>query len=387
MKPKLLIVLNYFFPYMSGMSESARHMAYALVDEFEITILTGRHRADLPEDETADGLHVVRASPVLRLHKGYISVDLLVRFAKLAARSDVINLHLPMLEAALLTHIGLRHAPVAISYHCDVTPTGGGLDWLAVKSVLLSARIAAKRADAVVVHTKDYAEQSPVLSGLEDKLIEIPPIIKMERRPLIPIAANTNAFNIGFVGRFVREKGIEVILDAIAPVMERIPIAHFVFIGETRGVAGGSIYSSIASELARHSPHVKLLGLLSEDELWNVYNTLDVLLVPSVNSYEAFGLVQIEAMLAGTLVVASDMRGVRVPVKLTGNGRLVEPGNVASLVEAIVDCTSLRRERSREQVRAHALKHFSNRIARKRFTATLASLIEDSSQVRIFSSN
>ena len=68
----------------------------------------------------------------------------------------------------------------------------------------------------------------------------------------------------------------------------------------------------------------------SDDELWKLYNKLDVLLLPSVNSYEAFGLVQIEAMLAGALVVASYMRGVRIPIGVTGNLAVWSPLAVSS---------------------------------------------------------
>jgi glycosyltransferase involved in cell wall biosynthesis len=374
-KPKLLIVVNYFYPYISGVSEYARWNGAAISDEFEITVLTGRHLPALPIEETIDGMHVIRADPLLHLHKGYISVDFIRRFMRLAAAADVINLHLPMLEAALLANAGSRYCPILLTYHCDVTATGGMVDWLAVQSVLGSAKIAARRADAIGVLTKDYAVGSPIVSGMADKLVEMPPIIKMERFPRTP-GSRHGSFRLGFVGRFVKEKGIEVILASIAPIIKHLPDAKFVFVGETQKVAGGSIYETVADQLARHANHIEVLGQVSDEGLWRIYNQMDVLLLPSVNSYEGFGIVQIEAMLAGALVVASDLRGVRIPITRTGNGVLAQPGNVGSLVEAILACHSLRQRRSGEEVRVRTLEHYSNSAARERFATTLSRLID-----------
>ena len=55
----------------------------------------------------------------------------------------------------------------------------------------------------------------------------------------------------------------------------------------------------------------------------------------SVNSTESFGLVQVEAMLCGTPVVASDLPGVRQPVRMTGMGEVVPVGDPAALAQGI----------------------------------------------------
>ena len=67
----------------------------------------------------------------------------------------------------------------------------------------------------------------------------------------------------------------------------------------------------------------------------NRHPACDVLALPSQT--ECFGLVQVEAMLCGTPVVASDIPGARVPVQATGAGRLFESGSVDGLVDAIGD--------------------------------------------------
>jgi len=58
--------------------------------------------------------------------------------------------------------------------------------------------------------------------------------------------------------------------------------------------------------------------------------------VPSLNSTESFGLVQVEAMLCGTPSIASNLPGVRVPPQSTGMGEVVPIGDSPALAKAII---------------------------------------------------
>ena len=59
-------------------------------------------------------------------------------------------------------------------------------------------------------------------------------------------------------------------------------------------------------------------------------------MVPSLNSTETFGLVQIEAMIHGTPCAASNLPGVRQPVIMTGMGEVVSIGDADALADAII---------------------------------------------------
>ncbi len=67
------------------------------------------------------------------------------------------------------------------------------------------------------------------------------------------------------------------------------------------------------------------------------YDRCDVTVLPCINNTETFGLVQIESMLRGTPVVASDLPGVRQPVTTTGMGRITPIGDSFAIADAIID--------------------------------------------------
>jgi len=84
----------------------------------------------------------------------------------------------------------------------------------------------------------------------------------------------------------------------------------------------------------------KFLGNLSQLELAAFYPNLDALAVPSLNSTEAFGLVQIEAMMNNVLCVASALPGVRRPVQMHRMGEAVPIGDSAALAQALLEVIS-----------------------------------------------
>jgi glycosyltransferase involved in cell wall biosynthesis len=88
--------------------------------------------------------------------------------------------------------------------------------------------------------------------------------------------------------------------------------------------------------MERYKEYLSFLGVLSPQEMADFFSVCDVLVLPSVNSTESFGQVQVEAMLCGTPVVASNLPGVRVPTRVTGMGETVPIRNEVALAEAIV---------------------------------------------------
>lgn len=373
-RKRILLVLSYYHPYISGVSEYAKMLAEGLAEHHDITVLTGQHLNTLPATEIIGGVTVVRAKPLFFLHKGYVSLDLAFRFWRLAQEAEIINFHLPMLDALWLTRLAPRRARFITTYQCDVQPVGGWLDRLAVRAVNSGATTCVRRSEKVVALSHDYAGGSEILGKESVPVVEGYAPIKNTGSESAAREDRGSAFPvIGFLGRFVAEKGIDVLVHAFERVRLLYPSAQLLLGGDYKAVAGGSIYPQLRSSIDALGDCVELLGRIEEADLRDFYARLDVFVLPSVNAYEAFGMVQVEAMLAGVPVVASDMRGVRVPIQLTGIGSLAPPGSISGLAEAIIEVISPDRRRDRSTVRQTALKIFSNQAFIDRYLSLIDS--------------
>lgn len=369
-KKRILIVVNYYYPYVSGVSEYARAIAASLTNHHEVTVLTGKHLSDLPDQESFEGYTLIRAKPLFFLDKGYVSPAFVYRFKQLARQSDVINLHLPMLESGLLSLLCSR--PLLVTYQCDMAIIGSLLSRLAVMGVRLSMRLALARARFVTVLSEEYATSSPLAKKFQNKLVEVAPPNRFdgEELEMQELQQKSNLI-CGFVGRFVREKGIETILEA-ANCLRDEPI-EFWLAGDIKDVAGGSVFGRLKNDIEALGGKIRLLGRLSDEELKAFYRGIDVLLLPSTNRYEAFGMVQMEAMTFGAIAVTSDMPGVRETVRKTGIGQLCEPGSGNSLADAILRARVERGRVSRRDVRTAVSRQFGN----DKFVAAYLALIDN----------
>ena len=139
--------------------------------------------------------------------------------------------------------------------------------------------------------------------------------------------------------RFAAEKGVEVLLDAIPKILERFPHAQVLFAGQFQDVMGEQVYAErLIPRIRRYeeSGNWKFVGVLNPQQMAAFYSNLDVLVVPSLNSTEAFGLVQIEAMMNNVPCVASALPGVRQPVKMHGMGEVAAIGSAVELAQGLL---------------------------------------------------
>jgi len=343
---RVLIVLTYYRPHTSGLTIYAERLARGLATRgHQVTVLTSRFDRSCPLNAMEDGVRVVRAPVLFRLSKGVIMPTFGLMATRLVQEHDVISLHLPQFDAAGVAARGrLMGKPTVLTYHCDLKLPPGPFNWLVNQVVHVMNRFAGGMADRVVAYTQDFADHSPFLRAFHRKIEIIPPPVELP--PIGPgaVAAFAKMHHldgrgpvIGMAARLAAEKGVEVLLDALPRVLEVYPEALVLFAGQYRDVMGEEAYARRLEPLLRHhTEQWKFLGVLNPSQMAAFYRNLDVIVVPSLNSTETFGLVQVEAMLCGTPSIASDLPGVRQPVSQTGMGEVVSVGDSEALAEAIL---------------------------------------------------
>jgi len=141
-----------------------------------------------------------------------------------------------------------------------------------------------------------------------------------------------NKFVLLSIGRMVKRKGFDVVVSAFKKIKENVPNAVYVLVGE------GPDKEHI-KKLSQNHEDIIFLGLLSDAEKWAWYCASDVFIMPARSiegDMEGFGIVYLEANLAGKPVIAGDSGGVRDAVCPNFSGILVDPEKSEDVVGAVV---------------------------------------------------
>jgi glycosyltransferase involved in cell wall biosynthesis len=343
---KVLFVLTYYHPHVSGLTIYVKRLATTLAQRgHQVTVLTSRYDRALPAEETIDGVRVVRVPVLFRVSKGVIMPRFPLLAWRLIRQHDVVSVHLPQFEASLLGLLGrLAGRPVVLTYHCDLQLPQGWFNRVVDKVVFVSNYLAGHLAQAAVAYTQDFAQHSHFLSRFLHKVRVIPPPVIMPA----PDPAAVEAFRVehdladrpvvGMAARLATEKGVEVLIEAMPRLLAAFPRLKVLFAGQYQDVMGEEAYYRRLIPLIKElgAEHWEFLGVLDQQQMPAFFAACDVLVVPSLNSTESFGLVQVEAMLCGTPSIASNLPGVRQPPRMTGMGEVTPIGDADALAEAII---------------------------------------------------
>lgn len=359
---RILFGLTYYDPHVSGLTIYVKRLAEALAARgHEVTVLASHHDPSTPVTEQVNGVRVERAPVVATISKGVVTPTYPIQALHLARRHDVVSLHLPQLEAGLVTLLckTVARRPVVLTYHCDLQLPPGRVSRFIDEGVYLSNYVAATLADRIVAYTWDYANNSRLLSRFKSKIRQILPPVVMPQPDPKQIEALRQRLDldgdrtIGLCTRIAADKGVEYLLQALPEIERRIPNVKLLHAGENRDVLGESAYiASLQPLIEQNRQHIEFLGVLGPADLAAFYSNLDALVVSSVNGTESFGLVQVESMLSGTPVVATNLPGVREPVRVTGMGEIVATRDPQAIAEAVVKVLTNRPEyvRPRDEI-------------------------------------
>jgi glycosyltransferase involved in cell wall biosynthesis len=269
---------------------------------------------------------------------------------------------------------------VVATHHGDLILPNGLVNKVIVSVMFGLYRFMAQRAARILAYSHDYADHSYYLQPFRDKVsVVYPPItmpepnterVKELRRRWSPDGGPI----IGFAGRFVEEKRPDLLIRALEVINVKYPEARVVFAGEY-DIPYEDTWEREQDLVNQYRDQLVFLGLMGDmQDMADFYAACDVLALTSDS--ECFALVQVEAMLCGTPVVMTDIPGGRVPVQVTGMGKLAKQGDWRSIGEALVDVLDnpAQYTRSRAQIEQDFSfqetvdryeKHFRNHAVRR----------------------
>ena len=343
-KLRILMLLLYYHPHPTGLTFYVKTLAEELVKRgHEVTVLTSRHNQEAPlGEETLNGVRVVRLWAPIRISRGLIMPTYPMRLYGLMREHDVVNVHMPMLESGLVALMaGKLGAKIVATHHADLVLPHSLINNQITKLMYVLQLSLSRRAECVVAYSQDNADHSNYLAPVRHKVRTVYPPVRIPRpqpQRVCQLQAEWRHDGgplIAFCGRFAEEKRPDLLIRSLDIVNQQYPNARAIFAGETE-ISYENTWKRFSELVQQYRRQLVFLGLLTnKQELANYYAACDVLVVPS--DIEVFGLVQGEAMLCGTPVVATNIPGGRVAVRVTGMGQLASRGDWQSIGSAIVE--------------------------------------------------
>ena len=226
---------------------------------------------------------------------------------------DVLHLHEPLVPGCNLTAVLYKASPIVGTVHAS--GESASYRWLrpAVRWVSRKLDLRTAVSDDAAAFAKEAigGDFTVLFNGVEvDRFATVEPW---------PIEGPT----VFFVSRHEHRKGLEVLLEALAflPVDTRVWVA-----------SDGPQTVELKGRF--RDPRIEWLGRISDSERNRRYRGASVYCAPSLGG-ESFGMILLEAMAAGTPVVASDIDGYRNVATTERNAILVRPGDASALAKAL----------------------------------------------------
>ncbi|HWY79974.1 MAG TPA: glycosyltransferase family 4 protein [Candidatus Sulfotelmatobacter sp.] len=340
---KILISSSYYAPHISGLTNSIKNLAELLAKkDYKISVLTTQHNKNLAKKEIIKGVNVVRVSYLFKIHKGFFMPYFSLVALRAIQKADQVIIGLPQMEGCFIALVAkLMRKRLHVIYTCEVT-VGNIFGGKIIEAVMhASNKISLFFADNIIVLTADFGAHAILLKGKSKKLhtiypVIIPPITDPVSQKYFGRRLSSKRYHIGFLGRIAPEKGIEYLISAIPLLRKSLDNNFTIVLAGPLHAVGEKKYLQTMDKLIKENKEVILqLGELQENELGAFYSLMDVIVLPSVNMTEAFGMVQVEAMFCGTPVVATDLPGVSSIVQVTGMGEIAKKRDISDLAKKI----------------------------------------------------
>ncbi len=328
---KILQFGKFYPPHIGGIEKVMFNITESLNDRGVPCDVLCSNRAGSYAEERDRGYMVMRTRTFGILSSVSITPQIISKLKDVQDDYDIIHVHFPDPMAGLALMLCRPRARIVIHWHSDIIRQKTLLQiYKPLQTWVL------KRADAIVVTSPHYLEGSTDLAPYKAKCHVVPIGVEtsgmsVSQEKVAEIRERFKGKRIVFsMGRFTPYKGYQYLVEAA-----RYFDDNYVILIAGAGALGGELSDQIRRSGLEDRVH--LLGPIKYEDVGSYYEASDIYCLSSVSRNEAFGIVQVEAMLFRKPVVSTNIRGSGVLyANIDGEtGLVVEPGDPQALAGAI----------------------------------------------------
>ena len=344
-----ILMLTWEYPprIVGGIARVVNDLSKRLIkDGHEVTVVTYRDRADGPEYENDKGVNVYRVDNYMIHPNNFIDWIMQLNFNMLSKATEIINKEggFDVIHAHdwLVTYAAksLKNAydiPIVATIHATEAGRNSGIHDETQRYINDTEWLLTYEATEVIVNSNYMKNEIQRLFGLPfDKINVIPNGINLSNFTGIERDydfrrqyAMDNEKIILYVGRLVYEKGVQHLIAAMPKILSNYHDAKLIIAGR------GGMMDELRAEASNLGLNDKIYftGYLNSKQVQKMYKCADVAVFPS--TYEPFGIVALEAMLAGVPTVVSDVGGLDEIVTHGVDGMKSYAGNANSIADSV----------------------------------------------------
>ena len=344
-----ILMLTWEYPprIVGGIARVVHDLSKRLIkDGHEVTVITYRD-GKVPEYENDKGVEVYRVDNYMIHPNNFIDWIMQLNFNMIAKATEVINKEggFDVIHAHdwLVTYAAKSlkqsfNLPMVATIHATEAGRNSGIHDDTQRYINDTEWLLTYEATEVIVNSNYMKGHVQGLFGLPfDKISVIPNGINLNNFTGIDRDydfrrrfAMDNEKIILYVGRLVYEKGVQHLISAMPKILENYHDSKLVIAGK------GGMIDELKSQVDSMglSNKVYFTGYLNQKEVQKMYKCADVAVFPS--TYEPFGIVALEAMLAGIPTVVSDIGGLNEIVEHGVNGMKSYTGNPNSIADSVL---------------------------------------------------
>ncbi|MFW0861485.1 MAG: 1,4-alpha-glucan branching protein domain-containing protein [Dethiobacter sp.] len=370
-----VLMLSWEYPpeIMGGLARHMEDLSETLSKQGQpVAVLTSRTGNTAPY-ELNNGVYVYRLAPYQRagedidFYNWVMQLNLL--FFNLAQqlisanKLVVLHAHDWLVGAAALKLKHFWQLPLVVTIHSTEFGRNGGLYTELQKKIHAEEQKLAEGADQLICCSYFMAQEvsrlfsvpmskiSVIQNGVMPEKVMAKRLQGEERRKY----AKDKEAIIYFIGRLVREKGVESLVRALISVLPLFPNTKAVISGKGPMLN----FLKILAEEHGVADSIIFTGFVTDEERNRLLATADIAVLPSL--YEPFGIVALEAMAAAAPLIVSDVGGLGEVVRHGSDGLKFPPGNHLALSAAISTLLAdpLLRERLGRQAKERAVTAYS----------------------------